>query len=420
MGFIAAEQLPIIADPATDPNTGVFSTHRQTAWEMPALAQSRGVIGSRLAAGQALQAGWEGDDMNSWLLAAALALTPDAAPPLAAPVQPPAREAVMTIPPGLRAQFQQSVLGQGGSGARRLERLVDFMFSADGLGMAYQHDATYTVEEAYRTRKANCLTFTLLAIALAREAGLEAHAQEIEETLAWRQEHDTIYRTNHVNAGIRVGHQRYTIDVAWDTLIARDPPEPISDQRLLGLYYGNRAVELMAEDRRGEADLYMAMALALDPDYAPGWSNAGVLYLRNGDPDAAEQAYLRALALQPMQAAALFNLVGLYQRSGRQAQAVRYQKQLESVRIKDPFHHFLLALDYEKAGDYRRALSHYQRAIRLHQGEHRFHFGLARAYLQLGDARRAGRALTRAQALSEGTTRGLYQAKLDRLRQLGR
>jgi tetratricopeptide (TPR) repeat protein len=359
--------------------------------------------------------------MATWILAAALALSP----PLALPVvtaepEPPPPEQVMAIPPELRAQFQQQVLLHSNNQTRRLERLVDFMFGQEGLGMQYQHDATYTVEEAYRTRRANCLTFTLLAVALTREAELEAYAQEIEETLSWRQEENTIYRTNHVNAGIRVGRQRFTIDVAWDALIARKPPERITDQRLLALYYGNRAVELMGQNQRAAARPYMALALELDPGYAPNWSNAGVLHLRDGDPQAAEQAYMRALALDRLHAAALFNLVALYQRTGREAQARTYQKQLESVREKDPFHYFLLAVEYEKAGDYRRALTHYQRAIRLHDSEHRFYFGLARAYLQLGDARRAGNALARAHALSVGDTRGLYQAKLDRLRQLER
>ncbi|WP_454831271.1 tetratricopeptide repeat protein [Pseudoxanthomonas wuyuanensis] len=356
--------------------------------------------------------------MVTWLLAAALALSPPLpALPVAAEPEPPRPEQVMAIPAELHALFQQQVLSHGGTQTRRLERLVDFMFAQTGLGMQYQHDATYTVEQAYLTRRANCLTFTLLAVALARDAGLEAYAQEIEETLSWRHEQNTIFRTNHVNAGIRVGRQRFTIDVAWDTLIARKPPERIPDQRLLGLYYGNRAVELMSDNQRAAAGPYMAMALELDPTYPANWSNAGVLYLRNGDAQAAEQAYAKALALDRLHAAALFNIVALYQRTDRQAQARSYQKQLNAVREKDPFHHFLLAVEYEKAGDYRRALTHYQRAIRLHDSEHLFHFGLARAYLQLGKARQAGRALARAHALSEGDTRGLYQAKLDRLRQ---
>ncbi|MCY7354300.1 MAG: tetratricopeptide repeat protein [Lysobacter sp.] len=298
---------------------------------------------------------------------------------------------------------------------RRLDLLVDFLIDAKGLGMEYQYDATYTVEQAFRARKANCLSFTLVFLALAREAGLVAYAQEIEETLAWHQSENTIYRINHINAGIRVDGRRFTVDVGGDAAIALHHPRPVSDQRALAHYYNNRAAELMAQGKVTAAMPYMQTAIELDPVYATTWSNAGVLYLRNGDLVAAERAYARALSLNPFHAGALSNMVGLYKRTGERTHEADFHRRLEKVQRKDPFHQFLLAVDYEKHGDYRRAASHYQRAIRLHGTEHRFHFGLARAYLQLGDTRRAGLALARAHALSDDGTRDLYQAKLDRL-----
>lgn len=356
--------------------------------------------------------------MMTWAFAAALALAPVAPAPVSPPVAPPpAPEQVLAIPAELRTRFQQQVVDQNRSSTRRLDLLVDFLFDDAGLGMEYEHNATYTVEQAYRTRKANCLTFTLLAIALAREAGLEAYGQDIEDTLVWRQEQNTIYRTTHVNAGIQIKRQRYSVDVAWDSVIARNPPERIPDQRLLAHFYNNRAAELMALEQMESAEAYAAISLRLDPGYATSWSNAGVLHMRGGNSVSAERYYKRALELEPEHAGALFNIVGLYRRTDDQEHADEYQQRLEKARLRDPFHQFLLAADYEHHGDYARAAEHYRRAIRLHETEHRFYFGLARAYLQLGQARRAGRALARAQALSNGTTQALYQAKLDNLRQ---
>lgn len=338
-----------------------------------------------------------------------------AAATLAAPA-PPSPEQVMAVPAELRLRFRQEVLDARGSQAQRVERLVHFLFDDSGLGMKYRHDATYTVEQAYLTRNANCLTFTLLAVALAREAGLEAYGQEIQETLTWRQEGNTIYRTNHVNAGVLVQpRRRFTVDVASDSVIARHPPRSISDHRLLAHYYNNRAAELMGDDLRAAAP-YMAMSLQIDPGYAPSWSNAGVLQLREGNPDVAERHYKRALALDPVHASTLFNLVSLYRRTGDLAQAATFNRRLEKLQSKDPFHQFLQATEHEKQGNYPLALKAYQRAIKLHGDEHRFHFGLARAYLQTGDARRAGNALARAHALSDGDTRRLYHAKLDSLK----
>lgn len=369
--------------------------------------------------------------MTGWMLAAALALAssapvlaPAGAPPAAPEVQapaaapaaaPPAIEEVMALPSELVQRVADQVVAPSRSDPQRLQRLVDVMFGADGLGMQYQDDATSTVEHAYLTRKANCLTFTLLFIALAREAGLDAYAQEIDETLAWHQQDSTIYRTNHVNAGIRVATRRYTVDVGSDSLIARHPPKRVSDQRLLSHFYNNRAADLMEERALGDAARYMHIALQLDPGYANSWSNQGVLLLRQGELTKARLAYRRALAIEPSHPAALFNMLALAQLTGAASDEAEYRGRLERVQARDPFHHFLLATDHEHHGRHALAVTHYRRAIHLHGREHRFHFGLARAYLQLGELQLAERSLRRAQALGGESWRGVYQQKLDGL-----
>lgn len=362
--------------------------------------------------------------MITWALAAALALAATApatvVPAAVADSAMPSQAEVMALPPELRTRLQDEVIAKSRGNLQQLERLVDFMFDKHGLAMEYQYDATHTVAQAFTTRKANCLSFTLLFVAMAREAGLDVYAKEIEETLEWRQEESTVYRTNHINSEVRIGARRYSVDVGRDAVIARHSPKPVSDERLLVHYYNNRAAELMAQGAMAAALPYMQTSLALDPAYATSWSNAGVVYLRNDDRTSAEHAYMKALELDPLHAGALFNMVGLYQGSGDRKREDEFRRRLEKAQLKDPFHQFLLAAEYEKQGDYPLAVDHYKRAIRLYDGEHRFYFGLARSYLHMGDARRAGRALTRAHALSDDATRGLYQAKLDKLKQISR
>lgn len=359
--------------------------------------------------------------MATWLLAAALALSPA---PLPAGVliepEPPPPQQVLAVPEALRAHFQQYVK-QGAVAdhpqAAKLDRLVSYLFDKDGgLGLEYQYDANYTVAQSFQARKVNCLSFTLLAVALARDAGLDAYAQEIEDVLTWYQVGSTVYRNNHVNAGIRVGHQRFTMDVAWDDVITRNQPKAVSDQHLLALFYNNRAVVMLAAGQYPQAQAYLARSLQLDPDYPSFWNNAGVMALRGGDKAGAERAYLRALALNESDSPALFNLVSLYNRSQREDEARPLQRRLERIRARDPFDQFLMALERERTGDYAGAVSYYQRAIRLYNGEHRFYEALARVYLHLGDARRAGRALARARTLSAGETQARYQARLELLR----
>lgn len=164
-------------------------------------------------------------------------VTPDA--PVTPAVSPmPRPEQVMAVPSELRAQLQQQVVDAGGSGRARLERLVGFLFQKPGLGMEYSADATLTIDQAYRTRKANCLTFTLLTVVLARESGLQAYGQELDDIVAWRVGDDVIYRFNHVNAGITIGRSRLTVDVArdlvsvcWRSTTATAPPSCLPASR---------------------------------------------------------------------------------------------------------------------------------------------------------------------------------------------
>jgi tetratricopeptide (TPR) repeat protein len=327
---------------------------------------------------------------------------------------------VMALPEGLREQFRAYLHNRSQlRRVRDLGNLAEFLFRPDGLGMRYRENATYTVSEAWQTREANCLSFTLLTLALAREVGLQAYGQEISDTVAWRQEGKTVYRSNHVNAGIRINERRFSIDVASDQVLARDPPRRISDARLLAHYYNNRAVELMELGQLLPAMAHAEQSLRLQPEYASTWNNRGVLQLRFGDIAAAQRDYQRALELDPEHTGALFNLAAHFRRSGNAASAIVLERRFSSIQQNDPFHHFVRALELEQQGELREAARHYRRAIKLHRQEHRFYFGLARVYMALDQPRRAGRALLAARELSHGDSRDRYQAKLDFLRRSG-
>lgn len=361
--------------------------------------------------------------MLEWLLAATLALAAPGTETTGTRVAPPrantvmvAPGQVMALPPELKARLHDEVIDANSTRTQRFERLVDFMFEPSGLGMTYQDEPTPTVAEAYASRKANCLGFTLLFLALAQEAGVEAWPQEIRETLSWRQQDQTIFRSSHVNAGVQIGPRTFTVDVARDAVIARYDPEQITLDKLLAHFYNNLAMESLARGNLEFALRNMDQVLALDPYNAGHWTNAGVLRLRKGDADAAEKAYKRALDLNSTEAGALFNLASLSQRRGDARGEVMYRERLARVQRKDPFYHFLLAMDFERKGDYARAIDHYQRAIHWHRDEHRFFAALARAYLLSGDSERAGKALQRAQSLTRGKLSEAYGAKLDRLR----
>ncbi len=351
--------------------------------------------------------------MFDWLFAVALAISPPAME-FDPQVEPPAQ--VMVLPPALRARLQQDVLTGAPSKRVRLYRLLHLVFDKDGLGLIYQDDATEPVAEIYATHTANCLSFTLLFIALAREAGLDAYPREIRQTLGWHEDDGIFYRVDHINAGVRIGSLEYEVDVARDSFIALHQPERVSDQRLLSHFYNNLAMRDLEQDQIAPALQIMSTALKLDPSDATNWSNAGVLYLRNGDDADAERAYAKALALEPTNTSALANMASLAQRQGDHSLEAELRQRLERQQQSDPFSHFVLAKGYEQSGDYSHAIEHYRRAIRLDGVEPRFYAALAHAYILAGDGRQAIKALTRAKWLSTNAARVEYQSQINELR----
>lgn len=379
--------------------------------------------------------------MLSWLLAVALAVPPSApvqesAPPLGAPahlevntpleapappevpapLQVPAPEQVMAVPDDLRSRLRDALPTHGGTPRERLDRLVAFLSDDSGMGLHYRDDATLTVAQADVVRQANCLTYTMAFLALAPLVGLDAYPQEISQTLTWYQQANTVYRTSHVNAAVRIGRSTLVVDVSGDALIARDEPFAITQERLVSHYYNNLAIMLLARGDARNAAVFSAKALALYPDHPDHWSNAGVIHARNGDLPAAARAYAKALELDPRNASALLNAIGLAQRIDDKASEASLRERLARVEQRDPFHQFLSALEYEHQGQMTQAIAHFRRAIRLHPREHRFHAALARACLAAGDRRCATGALARARATANGTARADYGAQLEALR----
>ncbi|MBO9716812.1 MAG: tetratricopeptide repeat protein [Pseudoxanthomonas sp.] len=355
--------------------------------------------------------------LATWTLVAALALAPATGTELPAPVAVPSAGEVMHVPDELRDEVMRRVVLPGGSRDEKLERLAGYVFGDDGLALQYDNEVTRTVAEVYRDRKANCLSFTLLFVALAREAGLEAQVQEVGEVLAWYEDDGVIYNANHVNVGVRTSAQWQVVDVDTNILAARNRPRGIEDRRAMAHFHNNRAAEAMAAGNMVAAHALLRASLEDDPDFVPALNNLGVLLLREGNTEAAEKAYMGALRRNGEHAATLSNLVALYKRTGDVRQQQRYEWRLDKVQRTDPFHQFMLALECENRSDYDCAIAHYRRAIQLQGEQHQFHFGLARVYFLAGDLSRAQRELGRAYTLG-GTeqVRSVYRQKLESLR----
>lgn len=341
------------------------------------------------------------------------AASPEPDPAWLEPVPP---EQVVAIPPALLERLQREVVEPTHSRNERLDLLVNLLLGPQGLSLQYDATRTRTLAQSVADRKINCLSFSLLFVALARLAGINAHVQETDHVLGWSQG-GVLYGNGHVNVSVRISGTHKIVDIDRSVVAVHGETRRVSDDRALSHFYNNRGAELMREGELGAARRNFEMALRITPEFISAWNNLGVLNMREGMLAKAERAYRKALDEDSRHAPALSNMVNLYRQMGNERKRKAFEERLFLVQSRDPFQQVILAMGYEQEGDYAQALDYYRRALRLRADWHYIHFGMAKAYAHLGDMRRAAEALVQARDTA-GNQRDRYQAKLDLLRRL--
>ena len=71
------------------------------------------------------------------------------------------------------------------------------------LDFDYEPSLTLTAADTFNHRTGNCLSFTAMFIAMAREAGLKAWFQEVKLPPEWSSVNDTFLVSMHVNAVVQ-------------------------------------------------------------------------------------------------------------------------------------------------------------------------------------------------------------------------
>lgn len=318
---------------------------------------------------------------------------------------PPSPDEVMALPPELIEQVERDVVEYTANTQRRLDRLVDFMFSDHGLGFSYQDTPTRDAGGTFEAGEGNCMAFSLLFLSMAREAGLEAFPREVNAPQSWRREGGVVFNSGHINVGVDTPSRKVTVDFEPDFMLAQRLAAPfrgrrVSEQRALAHFYNNRAAELVADERIVAASAWADQALSLAPGFAAALNTRGVIDRRLGDYRSAENHFLAALENDKAQVNALFNLVSLYRHLGDRRAMEKHQARLEALKPRDPYFQWELGDYYEKLGQFERARDFYQRAIdRATEPDPLFHASLARVLFELDEPERAERALQTGLAL---------------------
>lgn len=324
--------------------------------------------------------------------------------------------AILALDGDMRRFVAERVPANGPDGWR-LRHLLQSLLEDEQFAIEYQ-ERTYTAAETFRLRRANCLAFTNLFVALAREAGLTVHFQEVDVPPDWSRAGGLLVQNRHMNTLVDTGSRSERI-VDFNIADFRTSYERrvISDERARAHYYSNVAAERLEAGELVSALQNFRQALAADAGFVPAWINLGSLYQRAGQPAWAEAAWLHALDLEPREFVAMSNLERLFRATGRPAEADEFRARLDRHRQQNPYYRYEQAREAFAAQDYPAAIGHLRFAIERKADEDRFYALLGLAYLRRGDAASGERWMARAEELAgDESLKQAYHSKLERLR----
>ncbi len=309
---------------------------------------------------------------------------------------------VMEINDTMRAYLDRYV-SQSYPENTKVRTLTRMIFGKGILGMEYAADKTHTAREAFLKTEGNCLSFSYLFTALARERGLRVSFQEVDVPLEWSEAGEELsYVSRHVNVliDLRV-FQDFIVDIYSVRVQSHYNSRKISDDYAIALYYSNKGTDYLFTKDYDNAFLYLVKALELSPRDAAIWSNLGVLYRMKGMYNYAEKAYFIALRYDGRQKSVLTNLSALYEHMGEIEKSEYYLQLAKNYQMKNPYYRFNKARDAFEVGDYELALSHLKVALKRQGRERKFYDLLGATYAKLGDESRANMAWVKAKELMQ-------------------
>ena len=301
---------------------------------------------------------------------------------------------VFALTPEMEA-FAKGAVRRGDSYFEKVKALhVALLASveAGGYGIAYSAYVTEPPIITFQQRRANCLSFTLLYVALARSVGLNAKVNEVEIPPTWdmRNRKDVVF-LRHVNVKVPLpgdsinAMQRddVVIDLEMSRYRANYRQHEISDTLASAQFYSNRAMEYLDAGNFNDAFLNLRKSINLNNQQSYVWSNLGALYGRKKLLREAGLAYLHALELNPDDLTVMNNLSYYYNQIGNKEKALKFARLAQRYRESNPFYKYNLALSAFEQKEYEQALQLVLQAIAREKNDVRFYELAATLYDKL-------------------------------------
>jgi hypothetical protein len=168
-------------------------------------------------------------------------------------------------------------VGDARTERERLRRLLAGMVTSGLMSIDYDDSTTKTAQETFHDRVGNCISFTSLFVALAREADLEVTFQTVDVPPAWYADSNLVILNDHVNALVTQKFEaRVIVDFNATELKGDYETKPVSDAYALALYFNNIAMDALRTGKHEEAFRLLKKAIQTYPDIAANWANLGV------------------------------------------------------------------------------------------------------------------------------------------------
>lgn len=303
----------------------------------------------------------------------------------------------------MRRYFGERLLPHRGR-ADQLRALLKAIHQPDGLNFTYDREQTLDARETFRQRRGNCVSYSFLVVAIAREFGFVVSLQHVNKPLQWDRIGDLVISVRHMNVRVDLGREYYLIDLQPDVLSDTDRTDMrvISDQRAFAEFYGTAGFFELLHGRPAEALRYTTLATTTDPGCAHAWANRAVVHARFGNLGEARACFERSLQADPKDLFTLEGYVGILQRLGSKEDlriAAKYERRAQSVRNRNPYYQQALAARALERGDWGAAEKLLRRAIALKNDEPQFYEQWVQVLRQLGQADDARRATAKLEKL---------------------
>lgn len=330
-------------------------------------------------------------------LAALLSLLPaqvladtEPAAPAAAYELPETPEELLRLDDEMRAFFAERV-PHTSSVERRIDAIVEAVLGEKGLHFRYEANGIYDVREAFRRRAGNCVSYSMLIVAVAREFRIQAGFNEVDVKPRWNRAGKLVLRAGHINVQVPDVDGDFEIDlqIMANFRSSGGRARAVDDARAFSSMYTSAGVfRLVVGDHAGALRL-LERAVRTDPSNATAWCNLGNAQWVVGKIGDARQSFEHAVAVEPSSLAGLNGLAQVHRREGDLKTAEQLDQKVKRYRDRNPYYLYCTARNEAADGRLEEAKRHLRRAIRLKDDEPEFHTLMAEIARQMDQPRAA-------------------------------